>query len=148
MNGLFSPSILVVTYEYTLLFHYYILILGHKWIWYVFAVQVTLFRVVDEIWMDVLALQELTHIRSCCPFSIEKPAQNQPDSKVHGAHMGPIWGRQDPGGPHVGSMNFVIWALFNCWALCACFTVLNVKVDANPGKSRFWFVSIWQVSQM
>ena len=23
-----------------------------------------------------------------------------PDSKVHGANMGPIWGRQDPGGPH------------------------------------------------
>ena len=26
--------------------------------------------------------------------------------------MGPIWGRQDPGGPHVGPMNFVIW-VFN-----------------------------------
>ena len=23
--------------------------------------------------------------------------------------MGLIWGRQDPGGPHVGPMNFVIW---------------------------------------
>ena len=23
-----------------------------------------------------------------------------PDSKVHGANMGPIWGQQDPGGPH------------------------------------------------
>ena len=32
-----------------------------------------------------------------------------PDSKVHGAKMGPIWGRQDPGGPHVGDMNFAIW---------------------------------------
>ena len=31
-----------------------------------------------------------------------------PDSKVHGANMGPIWGRQDPGGPHVGPMNFGI----------------------------------------
>ena len=29
-----------------------------------------------------------------------------PDSKVHGANMGPIWGRQDLGGPHVGPMNF------------------------------------------
>ena len=35
-----------------------------------------------------------------------------PDSKVHGAHMGPIWVRQDPGGPHVGPMNFVIWDLY------------------------------------
>ena len=32
-----------------------------------------------------------------------------PDSKVHGANMGPIWGQEDPGGPHVGPMNFVIW---------------------------------------
>ena len=32
-----------------------------------------------------------------------------PDSKVHGANMGPIWGRQDPGGPHVGPMNFAIY---------------------------------------
>ena len=25
--------------------------------------------------------------------------------------MGPIWGRQDPGGPHVGPMNLAIWGL-------------------------------------
>ena len=34
---------------------------------------------------------------------------NTPDSNVHGANMGPIWGRQEPGGPHVGPMNFPIW---------------------------------------
>ena len=34
---------------------------------------------------------------------------NNPDSKIHGAYMGPIWGRQDPGGPHVGPINFAIW---------------------------------------
>ena len=32
-----------------------------------------------------------------------------PDSKVYGANMGPICGRQDPGGPLVGQMNFTIW---------------------------------------
>ena len=32
-----------------------------------------------------------------------------PDSKVHGANMGPIWGRQDPDGAHVGPMNLAIW---------------------------------------
>ena len=26
--------------------------------------------------------------------------------------MGPIWGRQDPGGPHGGPINFAIWADF------------------------------------
>ena len=34
-----------------------------------------------------------------------------PDSKVHGANTGSIWGRQDPGGPHVGPMNFAIWVV-------------------------------------
>ena len=34
-----------------------------------------------------------------------------PDSKVHEANMGPIWGRQDPGGPQVGPMNFAIWVV-------------------------------------
>ena len=34
-----------------------------------------------------------------------------PDSKVHGANMGSIWGRQDPGGPHVGPMNFAFWVV-------------------------------------
>ena len=33
------------------------------------------------------------------------------DSKVRGANMGSIWGRQDPGGPHVGPMNFAIWEI-------------------------------------
>ena len=32
-----------------------------------------------------------------------------PESKVHGVNMEPIWGRQDPGGPHVGPMYFAIW---------------------------------------
>ena len=32
-----------------------------------------------------------------------------PDSKVHGANMGPTWGRQDPGGPHVGHLYLAIW---------------------------------------
>ena len=37
--------------------------------------------------------------------------------------MGPIWGRQDPGGPHVGPMNFAIWdekAFRTCWLLTLC----------------------------
>ena len=32
-----------------------------------------------------------------------------PWEQVHGANMGPIWGRQDPDGPRVGPMNFAIW---------------------------------------
>ena len=38
-----------------------------------------------------------------------RPDDATPASKVHGANVGPSWVRQDPGGPHVGPMNFVIW---------------------------------------
>ena len=40
-----------------------------------------------------------------------KNHMNLPDSKVHGANMGPIWGREDPGGPNVGPMYFAIWVI-------------------------------------
>ena len=45
-------------------------------------------------------------------FHLYKNAINSPASKVHGANMGPIWGRQDPGGPHAGPINFAIWAVY------------------------------------
>ena len=35
--------------------------------------------------------------------------QTPPENKVRGANMEPIWGRQDPDGPHVDPMNFAIW---------------------------------------
>ena len=38
-----------------------------------------------------------------------------PDSKVHGASMGPIWGRHDPGGPNVGPINFALWGHSIIW---------------------------------
>ena len=39
-------------------------------------------------------------ISSPCPLPLRLGQMAYiPDSKVHGANMGPIWGRQDPGGP-------------------------------------------------
>ena len=47
---------------------------------------------------------------------------NHTEKKVHAANMGPIWGRQGPGGPHVGHMNFAIWAAnvysLKAWLCC------------------------------
>ena len=71
------------------------------------------------IWMHVDSDQSHT---VCIPYIWEntvfiqdqkKPAPENayPDSKVHGANMGPDWGRQDPGGPHVCPMNPVIWVV-------------------------------------
>ena len=44
--------------------------------------------------------------------------QTNPDSKFDGANMGPIWGRQDPGGPHVGPMNIAICEAKTNWHMC------------------------------
>ena len=35
--------------------------------------------------------------------------RHSPDTQAHGTNIGPIWGRQDPGGPHVVPMDFAIW---------------------------------------
>ena len=35
--------------------------------------------------------------------------ETPPDSKAHGAHIGPTWGQQDPGGPHAGHVNLAVW---------------------------------------
>ena len=41
-------------------------------------------------------------------FVALKVMNNIPHRKVYGANMGPIWGRQDPGEPHVGPKNFAL----------------------------------------
>ena len=43
---------------------------------------------------------------------VKLSCNTSPDSKVPGANMEPIWGRQDPDEPHVGPMNFAIWVPF------------------------------------
>ena len=46
-----------------------------------------------------------------------------PDSKAHGANMGPTWGRQVPGRPHVGPINLAIWVTLTraIWYPCLQF---------------------------
>ena len=59
--------------------------------------------------------------------------RNIPDSKVHGANMGPIGGRQDPGGSHVGPRIYLgcTWKLNlfyeqDCGAMTEYFSLLIV----------------------
>ena len=49
-----------------------------------------------------------------------------PDNKVHGANMGPTWGRQDPGGPHFGHVNVAIWVYMRLRSLMGSFVGLLV----------------------
>ena len=54
-----------------------------------------------------------------------------PNSKVHEANMGPIWGRQDPGGPHVGPMDFAIWVILNVFIMMCNEIHLRVLPGVN-----------------
>ena len=36
-----------------------------------------------------------------------------PDSKVHGANMGPTWVLPAPDGPHIGPMNFCYQGIYS-----------------------------------
>ena len=46
-----------------------------------------------------------------CVASSAFMREASPDNKVHGANMGSSWGRQPPGGRHVGHMNLAIGVL-------------------------------------
>ena len=54
------------------------------------------------------------------------------DSQVHGAHMGLIWGRQDPGGPHVGPINLGYLG-YSC---------LSIQLDSLQ-HSIIWYQGHW-----
>ena len=74
--------------------------------------------------LETIELQDIANVQSwhqygiqghdalLCPYGFTFP-----DSKSHEANVGPIWGRQDPGGPHVGPMNFAIWVLLKDYIL-------------------------------
>ena len=54
-------------------------------------------------------LQNMYHVSSSNMITIANNVfAGFPDSKVHGANMGPIWGRQEPGEPFFGPMNLAI----------------------------------------
>ena len=52
-----------------------------------------------------------------------------PDSKAHGAIMGPMWGRQNPGGPQLGPMNFAIWVVRKMAAIHTSLVYVIIDLD-------------------
>ena len=69
----------------------------------------------DKIQSTWVTIATATQYCSCQTANV---SCHYPDGKVPEANMGPIWGRQDPGGPQVGPMNFAIWELIHrLWGL-------------------------------
>ena len=63
------------------------------------------------------------------------PAECPLIAKVYGASMGPIWGRQDPGEPHVGPINFAIWVWFLIHIL-SWLAVSSVRCRTSKNKTK------------
>ena len=62
----------------------------------------------NKLWMNKLCDVNVSISIVGSPF----PRSKVPYSKIHWATMGPIWGRQDPDGPHVGTMHLATSGLF------------------------------------
>ena len=69
-----------------------------------------------------------------------------PDSKVNGANMGPTWVRQDPGGPHVDSMNLDIWAFEVLYNVIIYQDLSNSK-DLIGSNSFIFFIKPFCIKQ-
>ena len=60
------------------------------------------------VWMLVNTLTMFEEPEVSTSLFLYQSYRHYPDSKLHGANMGPIWGQKDPAGPHFGPMNFII----------------------------------------
>ena len=99
--------------------------------WYVF--DTSLYNAILLTGTCISVLSRLVYYALCailtdrrvyfmCHVITLPPLSTTHDSKVYGANMRPIWGRQDPGGFHVGPMNLVIW---DGTLSCNCFWMLR-----------------------
>ena len=80
---------------------------------------------------EVYGCQLVERIMPCATVQSNDHLTKQyfPDSKVHGAYIGPTWGQLDPGGLHVGPMNFVISVVTVSHKLTKIFTVMVLFIS-------------------
>ena len=69
-----------------------------------------------------------------------------PGSMVHGVNIGPIWGRQDPGGPNVGHINFAMWDVFHIvYSTCDSIVykfLLNLSISESKCVHFSWMYQL------
>ena len=97
-----------------------------------------------------------------CDLGMRYGRQMGPDSKVHGANMGPTWVLSAPDGPHVGPMNLaavpavwsvgpnIYWGLLICtelWVSCSQLMVIwPISVIFNDHWQSVCTAPKWQPS--
>ena len=78
----------------------------------------TLFSIKRYIYICMELFQSCVELLFINPAPLSRCDQKYPDRKVHGANMGPIWGRKDPDGPNVCPMNLAIWVWIHWRCIC------------------------------
>ena len=73
-----------------------------------------------------------------CKFNWCSWAKVSPDSKVHGANMGPTWVLSAPVGPHVGPMNLAIKVSFPIIWTNESLVCESIYTSASPSQSIHW----------
>ena len=69
------------------------------------------FHILQDYYNETKSVRSSTQVVGVLVVTCDTNTLYYPDNKLHGANIGPIWGRQDPGGPYVGLMNFAIWVV-------------------------------------
>ena len=73
-----------------------------------------MYRINPQIHADIATTKQNT--TKPCTYPVGYAVLTAPDSNVHGGNMGPIWGRQDPGGPHIGPMKLLSGAFIHVYS--------------------------------
>ena len=87
-----------------------------------------------RLYFHIDGLVQERHNSSASAMELHLSCTN-PDSKVHEASMGPIWGRQDPGGPHVDRYGYFLTSSFfmrEMWIKYANISEGSVNILVSP----------------
>ena len=69
-------------------------------------------------------------------YAVLELPNNHPDSKVHGANMGPTWVLSAPDGPHIGPMNLAIRA--NIQPTCIDESIKHLESSVRKSLRQHW----------
>ena len=68
-------------------------------------------------------------------------AKYNPDSKVHGTNMGPIWGRQDPCGPTIAPWLLLSGNLYVSSYRSGCCWIISAVISVSPWTAKYFKIS-------
>ena len=77
------------------------------------------------------------NVNTWWPRQNDRHLPDDPDSKVHGAHLGPTWVMSAPDGPHVGPMNLAIRGRFQIFLNENAWFHRNLFVQLTIFQHRF-----------